>query len=700
MKFVKNNGFFQGVICIIQLENLPVEAKQVDMLMQKSPESMCELASLEKELGLKFSDKSLQIDDLLDLAEPILALFKNQNWYVLGKSNEHSILSMNPVTGKTKVLSLTELEGLWTGQCLMLHEAFSLKKTQRKFGLSWFLPVLARYRRYFLEVIMATFCLQLLGIATPIFTQVIIDKVIGQQGIATLTVLGISLLFSAFFVCAMSIARKLLETDVTTKADIILGSRLVHHLLLLPLRYFEVRRVGDTLTRVSALSSIREFLTGPVITAVLDGVFSVIFFAVMAYYSWSLTLLALLPLPIYLMQNILVTPIYKKRLNEYWQTGAMSNAFLVEAVTGAATIKSLAIEPQLIKRWEKLVAGNISAGFNSFKLNLLLNTSSSSVQNFSTLLILLAGGHQVIDGTLTIGQLIAFQMLARQGSAPLFRLSGMWQKAQQAFLSIRRLGDILNTRPELINGKYPAQMKGSLEFKNVSFSYDAEKEPAIQGISFKIEAGQRIGIVGPSGSGKSTVTKLAEQLYMPSEGEILIDGIAAKELNSHWLRSRIGVVQQENMLFKYSVRENIALARPAAGMDEIIQAAELAGAHEFITDMPHGYDTQLGERGDTLSGGQKQRIAIARALLNKPRMIIFDEATSALDYNTESIVMENLDKIAKDRTMLIIAHRLSTVRSCDRILVLVKGKLAEEGTHEQLMAKQGVYYDLYRQQEG
>ena len=699
MVFEKYDELWQGIFCLIQLQGIPAERDRLLAASMEKPKEWKELAKLGKGLGLRFKKRDYDPEELSSLEDPVLALMMDGSWRVLGKGNDQRIMVMNPLSGEAGAVTLDKFISQWSGECLRVSEPFSLSKGQRRFGLSWFLPVLLKYKSYLFEVILASFCLQLLGIVTPIFTQVIIDKVIAQQGIATLTVLGISLIFSAIFVCAMSIARKLLETSVTSKADIILGSQLVHHLLRLPLRYFEVRRVGDTLTRVSALSSIREFLTGSSITAVLDGIFSIVFFAIMAYYSWSLTIIALLPAPMYLLINILVTPVYKKRISEYWQTGALNNAFLVETVTGAQTVKALAIEPQFIKRWERLLAENISSGFNSFKLGLLINTSTSGVQNFSTLLILLAGGHQVMDGTLTIGQLIAFQMLARQGSEPLFRLSALWQKAQQTMLSVRRLGDIMNSRPELLQGECPKTMFGALEFQSVSFSYDVEKEPAVKDVSFQVMAGQRIGIVGPSGSGKSTVTKLVEQLYLPGEGQILIDGQPGQRIDRRWLRSNIGVVQQENILFKGSIRENISFSRPGASIDDVIRAATVAGAHDFIVELPNGYDTQVGEQGANLSGGQKQRIAIARALLNNPKIIIFDEATSALDYKTERIVMNNLDSIAKGRTMLIIAHRLSTVVKCDKILVMERGRLVEEGSHQQLMEKKGLYYSLYRQQE-
>lgn len=691
---------WSGLCCLMQLQEIELDKDKMAQAKNELPKNWQELPKWGKGWGMSICIRSLSAAELSSCREPVMVRTKDGRYLILGRSNEKQVMTLDVSTGRSGNMGLEELAAVWTGECLLLRERFSWRRARKKFGVLWFLPFFNKYRRYLAEVLAASFFLQCLGIVTPICTQVIIDKVIGQQGIATLTVLGAGLAFAAFFTCGMNMARKFIEISVVNKIDVTLGSYVMHHLLALPLRYFEVRRVGDTLTRVSALTGIRDFFTRVSLTAFLDAFFSVTFFLIMAYYSVSLTLLALLPLPLYLVQNIGAAPVFRKRLEEYWQAGAVSNAFLVESVTGIQTVKAMAVEPSFIRHWEHLLARSVSSGFNSFKLGLLINTSASSIQNFSTLLILLAGGHQVMDGTMTIGQLIAFQMLARQGSEPLYRLSGIWQQVQQALLSVQRLGDIMNARCEVMSGERRKKLQGSIEFNNVSFYYDAESAPAVDNVSFKLQAGQSVGIVGPSGSGKSTIAKLVEQLYLPFSGEVLIDGIPAGKLDKHWLRSRIGVVQQESVLFRGSVRDNIAFSRPGAGTEQVMQAAELAGAHEFILELPDGYDTQVGEQGNRLSGGQRQRVAIARALLANPEIIIFDEATSALDYQSERIVMNNLKRIASGRTLLMVAHRLSSVRDCDCILVMEKGRMVEAGNHQQLMEKQGLYYSMFRQQEG
>jgi len=654
-----------------------------------------------KVLGLKVKILRPQEQELDKISVPAIATKKDGTYVVIGRNNGKQILVFDPQSGRPETILLEEFFLFWNGEMLTVKRPFSLKEAGRQFNLAWFIPVMLRYKRFFIEVLLASFFLQLFGLLTPLFTQVIIDKVLVHKGVSTLDILALALLFSAAFQTLMSILRTYLSTHTTNKVDMILGSKLFRHLMALPLRYFELRRVGDTLTRVAALNSIREFLTGSAMTVFLDAFFSIVFIGIMFYYSVSLTLIALLALPFYLVQNIIATPVYRQKLEAMWATGAENNAFLVEAITGVHTVKSLAIEPQFNYRWEQLLAKYIRAAFESAKFNIIISSSGNLIQTLTGFGILLFGGHKVMNGEMTIGQLVAFQMLAGQAGAPLYRLTGMWQSFQQTALSVERLGDVLNTSPEPLevkNSPTLSKVRGDIVFKDVTFRYQADGREILNKISLHIAPGMRVGIVGRSGSGKSTLTKLVQRLYLPESGQVLIDGIDLPQVDPLWLRQQIGVVLQENFLFNGSVRENIALARPSATIDEVIQAAKMAGAHDFILELPEGYDNKVGERGVALSGGQQQRLAIARSILTNPSILIFDEATSALDYESERIIMENLDSISSGRTMLMIAHRLSTVRRCDLIFVVERGQVVECGTHEELMTCRGFYYNLYMQQ--
>lgn len=640
--------------------------------------------------------------ELENVLVPAIAVMSDGRHFIVGQHNATHVLVFDPAAGKPQAWPRTEFMAAAAGAFYYLQRPWSWRDFGERYQLQWFVPALLRYKKFLLEVVMASFFLQLLGIVTPVFTQVIIDKVLLHHGTVTLNVLAGGLLLAAVVQALMSILRTYLSNHTTNKLDMILGVRLLRHLLSLPLRYFELRRVGDTLTRVAALNSIREFLTGSAVTACLDAVFSILFIALMCYYSVTLTVVALLVVPLYLALNILATPLYRERLQSMWSAGAENNAFLVEAVNGIHTMKALALEPQFNHRWEHTLSRYIAAAFQTTQFQIWLNGAGSTIQNMGGFLILLLGGHQVMEGRLTLGQLIAFQMLSGQVSAPLLRLTGLWQTWQQTSLAMERLADILKTPPEpgLQAGTIPAKpLAGEIVFSAVDFRYQVGGPLILQDISFMLQPGMQVGIVGRSGSGKSTLTKLLQRLYVAEAGRVTIDGVDVNEINPAWLRQQIGVVLQENFLFNGSVRDNIAYARPNAGIEEVIRAAQLAGAHDFILELPEGYDTKVGERGTALSGGQQQRLAIARALLNEPRILIFDEATSALDYESERIIMGNMQQMAAQRTVLLIAHRLSTVRHCNLILVLDKGKLVESGSHQELLARQGLYAALYQQQE-
>lgn len=656
-----------------------------------------------KHLKLKSRKLIARPEELKDQPIPAIALMQDGSYVVIGRYDEGKIIVFDPRVGRSQAVAVEEFVKQWSGQLIALSHPWSLQRLKRRFNVGWFTPVLVLYKKLFAETMVAAFFLQLFGLVTPLFTQVIVDKVLPYNGTSTLDVLAVALLTAGLFQTALSILRTYVFTHTTNKVDVILGARLFRHIAALPLRYFELRRVGDTLMRISALNTIREFMTGTALTALMDTFFSVVFIAVMFYYSPFLTWIALAAMPLLLAQNIIATPIYQKRLEAVWAAGAESNAFLVETVTGIHTIKSLAVEPQFNHRWEQLLARYVKTTFDSGVFGIILGNSTSLIQRLSGFALLWFGGHMVIEGQMTIGQLIAFQMLAGQAGEPLQRLIGMWQQFQQAALSAERLGDIITTPPEKANntggqgGSKP--LEGTITFEQVAFRYLPDTPLVLQNIDLHVKTGMKIGIVGRSGSGKSTLTKLVQRLYLPESGRIIIDKVDVAEMDPSWLRRQIGVVLQENFLFNGSVRDNIATARPGASMEEVIRAAEIAGAHEFILELPEGYDTRVGERGMALSGGQRQRIAIARTILANPRILIFDEATSALDYQSESIIMKNMDKITAGRTALIIAHRLSTVRRCDLILVVDHGRSVEQGTHDELLARKGLYYNLYTLQQ-
>ncbi|MBP2639378.1 MAG: type secretion system ATPase [Firmicutes bacterium] len=679
-----------------------ISETEVRQAVEKGVRETGDILRMAKTFRVKANVIRPELQELPDIPLPAIAVMKSGDWVVIGRNDDQKILVLQPGEDDPRPTPLDEFVAAWSGEVLTFQRRFSWQHFLRQYNLNWFTGSILQYKMFLGEVVVASFFLQLFALITPLFTQVVVDKVIGNQGISTLNVLGTVFVIFALFQSGMGILRTYLLNHTTNKLDVILGTKLFRHLLSLPLPYFEHRQVGHTLMRISALTSIREFLTGSAITVLLDTVFSVVFFAVMFYYSWSLTLIALAALPVYLLQNVIATPVYKHRLDAVWAAEADNNGFMVEAVTGIQTVKALAIEPQFNRRWEELIASYVRATFRSAALNISVSNTSGLVQRLSNLVILWVGGHMVMDGRLTLGQLIAFQMLAGQASNPVLELIGKWQSFQQAGLSMERMGDILNTRPELVYAAPAEQppIEGRIRFEDVSFRYDPHGPLILDCIHLDIPVGKRVGIVGRSGSGKSTLTKLVQNFYIPEKGRVIIDDSDLKTVEPSWLRRQIGTVMQESYLFGGSIRDNIAMADPGADMEDVIKASQTAGAHEFILELPQGYDTMVGERGTALSGGQRQRIAIARALLTGPRIIIFDEATSALDYESERIITDNMSAICAGRTALIIAHRLSTVKDCDRIIVLDHGRIVEQGSHAELIAQQGVYQKLVAQQEG
>ncbi|MEO1374853.1 MAG: peptidase domain-containing ABC transporter [Cyanobacteria bacterium J06635_10] len=574
---------------------------------------------------------------------------------------------------------------------------------QQKFGLSWFLPSLNKYKGILVEVFVASFFFQLFGLANPLVTQVIIDKVINQNSPDTLQVLGVFLVVIAIFEAVLGSLRTYLFVDTTNRIDLTLGSEIIDHLLRLPLRYFEKRPVGELSTRVNELEKIRSFLTGTALTVVLDAVFSVIYIVVMFIYSWILALVALATLPLFAILTFVVSPIVRRQLRYKAERNAEAQSHLVEILSGIQTVKAQNIELRSRWQWQERYARYVSAGFK----NVLTSTTASSTSGFlnklSGLLVLWVGAYLVLEGQLTLGQLIAFRIIAGYVTSPLLRLTQLWQNFQETALSLERLSDIIDSPQEATEedkGNIPMPMiEGAVKFDNVSFRFKPTGPMQLNNISLEFPPGVFVGVVGQSGSGKSTLMKLVPRLYPLESGRILIDGYDINKVELYSLRQQVGIVPQDTLLFEGSVQENIALNYPDATPEEIIEAAKIAVAHDFIMDLPNGYNSRVGERGSALSGGQRQRVAIARTILQNPRLLILDEATSALDYESERQVCLNLAEAFKGRTVFFITHRLSTIRSADTILMLDKGYVVEQGTHQELMSLKGRYYCLYQQQE-
>jgi len=662
-----------------------------------------EILRATKTIGLKARAIRSDWAALERAALPAIAKHADGHFFVLGRCAARRVLIQDPLEEGPRTLERAEFVALWSGDLILVTRRARLSEAARHFDFRWFIPAIVKYRKLFGEVLMASFFIQLFALMTPLFFQVVIDKVLVHKGLTTLDVLAFGLLVVSLFEVVLGALRTYVFSHTAQRIDVMLGARLYHHVLALPLAYFEARRVGDTVARVRELESIRNFLTSSALTVVIDLFFTIVFLAVMYYYSATLSYVVLGAIPFYVLLSVLVTPMLRARLDEKFNRGADNQAFLVESVSNVETLKSMAVEPQMQRRWEEQLAGYVRAAFRATHLGNLANQSSSFINKVTVVLILWIGARLVIEGELTVGQLVAFNMLAARVSGPVLRIVQLWQDFQQAGISVKRLGDILNTAPE--PGYNPNRatlpsLRGQVQFDHMTFRYRADAPAVLSDVTLIFPPGQVVGIVGRSGSGKSTLAKLIQRMYVAEAGRVLVDGVDLALVEAAWLRRQIGVVLQENRLFNRSVRDNIALADPGLPMEQVVRAAKLAGAHDFILELQQGYDTLVGEQGANLSGGQRQRIAIARALTTDPRILILDEATSALDYESERVIQDNMCWIAKGRTVFIIAHRLSTVRQTERIVVLDQGRVVEDEPHATLLARGGHYARLYTYQNG
>jgi subfamily B ATP-binding cassette protein HlyB/CyaB len=705
-----------GLLClalIARFHGIAAEPSQIaHQLALTGPAGLDDLLLAARRLGLRAKTATIDLARAADGRQPLPCVIEWSDsatpspptFAVLAQLRDGQALVHDPALGRPIQLPLADLAARATGRGLLVTSRATLAAELARFDFTWFIPALVKYRRLIAEALVASVALQFFALITPLFFQAVMDKVLVHKGLSTLTVIGVGLTAAVIFESILSALRTYVFAHTTSRVDVELGAKLFRHLLGLPLAYFEARRVGDSVARVRELEHIRQFLTGPALMAVIDALFTVVFLAVMWFYSWKLTLVVLASIPLYAGVMGAVMPRLRRRLDERFARGAENQAFLVEAVTNIQTLKAGALEPVSVRRWDEQLASYVAASFRTTRLAAFAGEGVQGIQKLVTVALLWLGAYEVMDGAMTIGALVAFNMFAGRVAQPILRLAQLWQDLQQTGISMARLADILNTRTEdAIQGSRAAlpPIVGRVSFDAVHFRYRPDGSEVLRGVSLDIPPGTVVGIVGRSGSGKSTLAKLVQRLYVPERGRVLIDGVDLALADPAWLRRQIGVVLQENRLFARSIRENIALADPGAPMEQVIRAAQLAGAHDFILELPEGYDTPVGEQGASLSGGQRQRIAIARALITDPRILIFDEATSALDYESERVVHENMRAIARGRTVLVIAHRLSAVRDADRIVVLDRGEIVESGTHAELVGKPlGRYARLHQLQAG
>jgi ATP-binding cassette, subfamily B, bacterial HlyB/CyaB len=667
------------------------------------------LLRMAREAGLRARLARLTWDKLaqLDQAYPALARLANGNWVVVaavGKNaaGEEAVEVLDPLAERAEPLVVKKAIFCtnWGGEVVLLKRSRASHDMPRPFGFRWFVPELLRQRRLFGEVAVAALMLYALGLVVPIFFQLVIDKVLVHESFTTLYVLAIGVAIALVFDAVFTFLRRYLLLYATNKIDIRIATRTFAHLLGLPISFFERISAGVLVKHMQQASRVREFLTGRLFLTALDAISLLVFLPVLFLYSAKLTLLVLgVAAAIAVVIAVLVGP-FRRRLYALYQAEAARQGLLVESVHGMRTVKSLAIEPLQRRVWDDRSAQTVAMRFRVEKISATAQSVTGLLEKLMSVAIIGFGALDVFNGTMTVGALVAFNMLAGRVSGPLVQIVTMVHEYQEIALAVKMLGEVMNQRPERDDARpgLRPELTGEIEFENVTFRYGPEGAPALDDISFVIPAGSIFGIVGRSGSGKTTLTRLIQGLYPIQQGLVRIDGSDARELDLVHLRVGIGVVLQDNFLFRGTVRDNIACVKPDASFEQVAQAARMAGAEEFIERLPRGYDTTLEENAENLSGGQKQRLAIARALITDPRLLIFDEATSALDPESEAIIRHNLRRIAAGRTVIIVSHRLSMLADAEAILVLDRGRIADIGRHEQLLARCTTYCHLWNQQ--
>jgi ATP-binding cassette subfamily B protein len=671
--------------------------------IDRSGASVRGLAAAAESMG--FSARPIKADykALSKQPLPAIAHWGGNHYIVVYKITADRVIVADPALGQ-RSLKRAEFNADWTGYALLLQPTpFLTEASEAETNIWRFFELIKPHGLVLFEVLMASILIQIFGLLTPLLTQLLLDRVVVQRSELTLMTIGLGLLIFGLFKVAMTGLRQYLLYHTANRVDLALIVGFINHAFRLPLRFFESRYVGDIISRVQENHKIQRFFAGQSLSIALDLLTTFVYLALMFWYSWKLGLLVLAIIPPFVILALVATPFLQRISRRIFNASAVESSYLIESFTGIRTIKSMAIERSVRWHWEELFNKSLKMMFSGQVINTLLLTFSSTIEAVATAVLLWFGAWLVIHNQLTIGQLVAFNMLLTNVIRPFQRLIELWNQLQEVVISIERIDDVIEAEPEEDLEHQSRQvlppLRGHIRFEQVTFRYHAENDTnTLENITFEAQPGQTIALVGRSGSGKTTVSKLVLGLYPPTEGKILIDGYDITCVSMQSLRRQIGVVDQNTFLFGGTIRENISISHPTAKLEDVIEAARQAGADQFIKELPMGYETQIGEAGGMLSGGQRQRLAIARALLGNPRLLIFDEATSSLDSESERIIQNNMGRISQDRTTIIIAHRLSTIRHADTILVLDRGVLVEQGNHDELMKKRGHYFYLNQQQ--
>ncbi|UIE38738.1 cysteine peptidase family C39 domain-containing protein [Leptodesmis sichuanensis] len=695
-----------GVACLAMISQYWGKRLSINTLRNlanvgRSGASLKNLAGAAERVGFQTRPVRASLGRLAELDNPWIAHWQGDHYVVVYRTRRHRILIADPAVGKQS-LTLEEFQANWTGYALLLEPSERFQSIEsEKLSLGRFWSAVLPYHSVLLQIVLASLLLQVFGLVTPLFTQIILDRVIVQKSMAVLNVFVIGLVLFSVWQIGLTAVRQYLLDYFSNRLDLSFISAFINHTLKLPLQFFESRHVGDIITRVQENQKIQLFLTRQAVTAWLNALTAVVYIGLMAYYNWQLTLLVLALLPPIIILTVAASPFLRRISRAIFKEAAAQNSSLVEMISGVATVKATAAEYEMRWLWEDRFTRMLNERFRGQKFALGLQTTSGLINTLGSTLLLWFGARLVIQDQLTIGQFVAFNMLIGNVTGPILALVGLWDECQEVLVSVERLNDVFSTPPEE-SPRNPMlvlpPLKGEVRFEDITFRYQDTEKNVLQNISLEVQPGQTIAIVGRSGSGKSTFIKLLQGLYHPTTGRIWIDGHDIRHVSPPSLRSQLGVVPQECFLFSGTILENITLFRPEFTLEDVVQVSKLAEAHGFIQDLPLGYNTKVGERGANLSGGQRQRIAIARALLGNPVILLLDEATSSLDTESERRFQQNLARISRDRTTFIIAHRLSTVQHADRILVLDRGVLVEQGTHVELIAERGLYYHLAQQQ--